>query len=77
MSYEENLKAVLNENKTKPGYTPGNEHQAVDKWPATKQDIIKAAESDGAPKARLAALARLPKDSYADASTLIADLAKI
>ena len=59
------------------GYAPGKEAIAVKKWPATKLDIVNAARATSAPKERIDALARLPKDSYSDAAALMADLSKI
>uniref|UniRef100_A0AAU2UY34 DUF2795 domain-containing protein n=1 Tax=Streptomyces sp. NBC_00003 TaxID=2903608 RepID=A0AAU2UY34_9ACTN len=56
--------------------TQGNEHQAIKKWPATKMDILNAAKAGGESRERLDALARLPKDTYQDATELITDLPK-
>lgn len=49
----------------------------IEKWPATKQDVIAAAKKDGVPQDRIDAFAKLPKDSYKDVLELRRAVANI
>ncbi|MDQ4128441.1 MAG: DUF2795 domain-containing protein [Actinomycetota bacterium] len=60
-------------------FNPDDAKQYIEgaEYPATKEDIISAAESNGAPESVVEAIGRLPTPEFASAEDVVADLRAI